>query len=122
VIAAAPLGSAALFALSTLFIGLGGGLFGHGTLTATMNNAPADQAGLALGAWGAVQASAAGLGVALGGVIRDAAFALAPASVHGAATGYMIVYALEMALLAVCAVGMLPLFRRPPLGAAVSMR
>ena len=32
-----------------------------------------EQAGLALGAWGAVQASAAGIAVALGGIIRDVA-------------------------------------------------
>jgi BCD family chlorophyll transporter-like MFS transporter len=31
----------------------------------------ARQSGLALGAWGAVQATAAGLAIALGGFIRD---------------------------------------------------
>ena len=35
-----------------------------------------EEAGLALGTWGAVQASAAGLAVALGGVLRDAIHAL----------------------------------------------
>ncbi|MFX7785092.1 PucC family protein, partial [Acinetobacter baumannii] len=60
-----------LFGLGTLMIGFGAGLFGHGTLTATMNAAPADQAGLALGAGGAVQASGAGVAVALGGIIHD---------------------------------------------------
>jgi len=54
VLAAAPVGSAALFVVGVLAVGFGGGLFGHGTLTATMNLAPKDQVGLALGAWGAV--------------------------------------------------------------------
>ena len=36
-----------------------------------MNLAPRDQVGLALGAWGAIQATAAGIGVALSGVLRD---------------------------------------------------
>ena len=59
VILAAPLLSPVLFGLGTFLIGFGAGLFGHGTLTATMNHAPPDQRGLALGAWGAVQATAA---------------------------------------------------------------
>jgi BCD family chlorophyll transporter-like MFS transporter len=66
--AAAPLQLPWLFALGVLLIGFGGGLFSHGTLTATMNLAPPQQAGLALGAWGAVQATAAGLAVATGGI------------------------------------------------------
>ncbi len=117
VIWAAPLESAALFALGTLLIGFGGGLFGHGTLTATMNHAPPDQRGLALGAWGAVQASAAGLAVALGGVLRDvvagsaAAHPLLPA-VGASATGYISVYALEVALLLVTILAMARLTRR----------
>jgi hypothetical protein len=60
-----------LFALGVLLIGFGGGLFSHGTLTATMKLAPPSQVGLALGAWGAVQATAAGVAVATGGVMRD---------------------------------------------------
>jgi MFS transporter, BCD family, chlorophyll transporter len=99
VIFAAPLSAPLLFGAGTLFIGFGGGLFGHGTLTATMNFAPEDQRGLALGAWGAVQASAAGLGVALGGVIRDMVVAVAPKASAGVAAGYHSVYALEMILL-----------------------
>ena len=42
VILAAPQGSALLFGVGTLLIGFGAGLFGHGTLTATMNLAPAN--------------------------------------------------------------------------------
>ena len=48
VLAAAPLGSGALFALCTALIGYGGGLFLHATLTACMRAAPAAQVGLAL--------------------------------------------------------------------------
>ncbi len=71
VIFAAPFNSIALFVIGTALIGFGMGLFGHGTLTATMNLAPKDQTGLALGAWGAVAATASGLAIALGGIIRD---------------------------------------------------
>lgn len=97
IIAAAPLGSPLLFAVGTLLIGFGGGLFGHGTLTATMNHAPEDQRGLALGAWGAVQATAAGCGIALGAVIRDTVGSLAGA---GTVLPYLTVYGLEVILLA----------------------
>ena len=110
VILAAPLGSPVLFVAATLLIGFGAGLFGHGTLTATMNAAPREQTGLALGAWGAVQASAAGAGIALGGVLRDGlALLLQPGQ---AATAYGIVYALEFLLLLAALVTMLPLMRR----------
>jgi BCD family chlorophyll transporter-like MFS transporter len=96
--------STALFALGALLIGFGGGLFSHGTLTITMNRAPKEQTGLALGAWGAVQATAAGVAVALGGVMRDAAGSLAEQGVFGAAlagnaTGYAFVYGIEIVLL-----------------------
>ena len=78
---------------------VGAGLFGHGTLTATMNYAPAGQTGLALGAWGAVQASAAGVAIALGGIIRDVVAATAPQNSLGASAGYVSVYTLEIILL-----------------------
>ncbi len=52
VIFSAPLMSQWLFGLGTLLIGFGAGLFGHGTLMATMNLVPEGQTGLALGAWG----------------------------------------------------------------------
>jgi BCD family chlorophyll transporter-like MFS transporter len=106
VIFSAPLQMPVLFALGTLLIGLGAGLFGHGTLTATMNLAPQSQSGLALGAWGAMQASGAGVGVALGGIFRDIA-----AAVGGPAFGYMSVYALEVLLLVLTLVVMIPLIR-----------
>jgi BCD family chlorophyll transporter-like MFS transporter len=98
-----------LFVLGTGLIGLGSGLFGHGTLTATMNAAPPDQTGLALGAWGAVQATAAGLAIALGGIIRDVV-----ASQSTPVMGYTAVYALEVLLLIATIVAMVPLLRRNP--------
>jgi BCD family chlorophyll transporter-like MFS transporter len=116
VITAAPFASAALFALGTALIGFGAGLFGHGTLTATMNQAPEHQRGLALGAWGAVQASAAGLAVAMSGVIRDLVTSLTPASgpfgLSAAATGYSSVYAIEVLLLFITLTAMIPLIDR----------
>jgi BCD family chlorophyll transporter-like MFS transporter len=106
VILAAPMGSPTLFALGILLIGFGSGLFGHGTLTATMRLAPKKQSGLALGAWGAVQATAAGTAIALGGVIRDLASPFA-----GAAGGYIVVYIIEIVLLLAAIVVMLPLIK-----------
>jgi MFS transporter, BCD family, chlorophyll transporter len=112
VILAAPFSSALLFGFGTLMIGFGAGLFGHGTLTATMNASPKDQAGLALGAWGAVQASAAGVAIALGGILRDIVHSVAPNTSLGAAAGYDFVYALEIILLFATLITMLPLIRR----------
>jgi BCD family chlorophyll transporter-like MFS transporter len=116
VISAAPLHSTFAFGLGTFLIGFGAGLFGHGTLTATMNRAPADQRGLALGAWGAVQASAAGLAVACSGVVRDVAAGAAGSSplfaeIGAAASGYMTVYAIEVVLLVATVMAMTPLLR-----------
>ena len=117
VIAAAALQSNALFGVGVMLIGVGGGLFGHGTLTATMNLAPKDQAGLALGAWGAVQATAAGVAVAFGGIGRDVVQSMADAHVlptrwSGPASGYIAVYSLEVLLLLATLAAMAPLIRR----------
>ena len=106
VIVSAPQASSLLFALGVLFIGFGAGLFGHGTLTATMNSAPPGQAGLALGAWGAVQASTAGAAMALGGIIRDLS-----AQFTDSATAYSIVYSLEAVLLLMTVIIMNPLVK-----------
>jgi len=100
IIAAGPMGEAPMFVIGTCLAGLGAGLFGHGTLTATMRSAPRAQVGLALGAWGAVQATAAGIAVALGGVIRDLILALPEAGAFRPEAAYTPVFALELALLA----------------------
>ncbi|MEM1114818.1 MAG: PucC family protein [Pseudomonadota bacterium] len=115
VISAAPLQMTELFVAGNFLIGFGGALFAHGTLTATMNLAPAAQIGLALGAWGAVQATAAGIGVAASGTIRDIVTAIDSASRGIAdgisASGYMTVYALEVTLLLVTLLVLGPLLR-----------
>jgi BCD family chlorophyll transporter-like MFS transporter len=108
VILAAPLDSAWVFGLGTFLIGLGAGLFSHGTLTATMNHAPPEQTGLALGAWGAVQATAAGVAMSMGGVLRDVL-----AQGWGALSGYSGVYLLEIGLLVMAWAVMLPLLQAP---------
>jgi BCD family chlorophyll transporter-like MFS transporter len=114
VIHSASISSPELFSIGVLLIGLGAGLFGHGTLTATMNYAPADQVGMALGAWGAVQATAAGIGALLGGSLRDALGSIRLSeSWPAAANGYILVYALEVVLLLITLAAMLPLLRRP---------
>jgi len=111
VIFAGPLSAAWLFAAGTLLIGFGAGLFGHGTLTATMNLAPRSQTGLALGAWGAAQASAAGLAIALGGITRDLVAGFTAPDELGAAVAYDSVYCIEIVLLLATLVTMLPLIR-----------
>lgn len=113
VIASASAQAPNMFSFGVLLMGLGAGLFGHGTLTATMQNAPAEQVGMALGAWGAVQATAAGLGAALGGSLRDLMGHLGFAGPWPAtANGYMAVYSLELGLLLVTLFAMVPLLRR----------
>lgn len=107
VILSAPLQAPAVFVLGTFLIGLGGGLFGHGTLTATMRSAPTDQTGLALGAWGAAQATAGGLAMALGGLLRDVI-----ASPWGVLAGYEVVYAIELLLLVATLFVMRPMLGR----------
>jgi BCD family chlorophyll transporter-like MFS transporter len=100
IIIAGPIGMIVPFVVGTGLAGLGAGLFGHGTLTATMRAAPRAQIGLALGAWGAVQATAAGVAVALGGVIRDAIAAMPNAPEMRPEAPYTPVFALEFAFLA----------------------
>jgi BCD family chlorophyll transporter-like MFS transporter len=107
VIISGQIGEPILFALGTLLIGFGAGLFGHGTLTATMNLAPNGQSGLALGAWGAVQASAAGIAITLGGIIRD----LVAHQTNSSLAGYRTVYIVEICLLIMTIIAMLPLIK-----------
>ena len=104
VIFAEPLGSAGLFRIGVALIGFGGGLFAICTLVMAMTMVSREHVGLSLGAWGAAQATAAGLGIALGGLIRDVVTSLAVDGAFGEAlqrvgTGYSVVYHLEIALL-----------------------
>ena len=91
---------APLFVAGTLAIGMGAGLFGHATLTATIRNAPDGRVGLSLGAWGAVQATCAGLGVLLAGLIRDALVASSALTGLRLQTPYNLVFTIEMIFLA----------------------
>ncbi len=116
VIFAAPLQSAAVFRAGTFLIGLGGGLFAVSMMTSAMGLARDGQSGLALGAWGAVQASAAGIAIALGGAIRDVTASLAERGLLGPAlsdpsTGYGVVYHIEILLLFCTLVALGPLVR-----------
>lgn len=115
VVFAEPFGSALLFRIGALLIGFGGGLFSVGTLLAAMALQKSDN-GLALGAWGAVQATAAGLAIALGGaacnIIGDMAThgQMGPA-LKSPATGYLFVYHFEIALLFAALIAVGPLTR-----------
>lgn len=93
-------GGAVMFLAGTLATGLGAGLFGHATLTATMRAAPRNQIGLALGTWGAVQATSAGLGVALAGIVRDVIVSMSDPGGMQAALPYNAVFAIEILFLA----------------------
>jgi BCD family chlorophyll transporter-like MFS transporter len=125
VIFAEPMDAPLLFRLGTFLIGLGGGLFSMGTLTAAMGLESEGLNGLALGAWGAVQASAAGLAVAFGGLLRDLVSVLATSGalgpvLHSPCVGYAAVYHLELLLLFITLVAVGPLVSlsrvRPPSG------
>ena len=116
VVFAAPAESQILFSAGVALIGFGGGLFGHGTLTAFMDSADKETRGLALGAWGAAQATAAGLAIAASGFINDFGSALATSgalgeALAGPATGFALVYFLEILLLAATLIAVGPLVR-----------
>ncbi len=118
VILAAEGGETELFTLGVLLAGGGTGLFSHGTLTATMRLAPRDQIGMAMGAWGAVQATAQGVGAAVGGIIRDTVKYSGVGGTKAAANGYLMVYGVELVMLVVTLAVMVPLFRRDAPAAA----
>ena len=122
VILAAPMDSIGLFGFGVTLIGGGAGMFAHGTLTATMGLAKPQDRGLALGAWGAAQATAAGLAIALSGAINDLGTALADSGALGEAlvtpaTGFAMVYAIEIVLLLATVVAIGPLVRSPRVAA-----
>ncbi|WP_187430972.1 Protein PucC [Roseobacter fucihabitans] len=87
------------FLLGVLATGIGAGLFGHATLTATIRAAPKERIGLALGAWGAVQATAAGLGIALAGIVRDLIVGFQGGGGNVSETPYNVVFTIEIVFL-----------------------
>jgi MFS transporter, BCD family, chlorophyll transporter len=116
VIFAAPLGSPALFRIGAALIGFGGGLFAVSTLTVAMSMETPGQIGLALGAWGAVQATAAGVSIAAGGALRDIITSMASQGMLGTglsdpSVGYSVVYHLEIGLLFATLIAIGPLVR-----------
>lgn len=126
VIFAAPTGSTLLFFAGAFGIGLGGGLFAVSTLTSAMAIETRGMAGkgLALGAWGAAQATAAGLSIFIGGALRDVVNAAALNGTFGealqsASTGYSVVYHIEIGLLFATLIALGPLVRVRPLSEPV---
>ena len=101
-----------LFVVGTAMTGLGAGLFGHATLTATIRNAPSGQVGLSIGTWGAVQATCAGVGIALAGIFRD--ILVTPGAITGsqAHLPYNVVFTIEIACLVLAVVVAVPLVAR----------
>ena len=117
VVLSAPLASVLLLCVGATGIGIGGGLFTVSTLIAAMNHVTAEKSGLALGAWGAVQATAGGLAILVSGALRDGFEALAMTGRLGPglidpASGYSFVWHIEIALLFATLVAIGPLARR----------
>lgn len=117
VILSSPLALIWLFVAGVSLIGFGGGLFAVSTMLAAMALADRSDSGFAIGAWSAVQATAIGVGLAAGGIIRDVVNAAATTgglgeALHSAATGYNTVYHLEIFLLFTSLVVIGPLTNR----------
>ena len=115
-----PFGSVVMFQAGTGLIGFGGGLFAVGTLMAAMAQADDERTGLALGAWGAVQATSIGLAMAIGGGVRDIVGSMAASGwfgprFDGTSIGYVATYHIEIVLLfaAVVVIGPLARHQRP---------
>jgi BCD family chlorophyll transporter-like MFS transporter len=116
VIFSAPLDAGWLFKFGAMGIGFGGGLFAVGTLFTAMR-IESNFIGLALGAWGAVQAAAAGLSMFFGGALRDIMNTLASQGALGEgltdpSVGYSMVYHVEMLLLFLTLIAVGPLVKR----------
>jgi BCD family chlorophyll transporter-like MFS transporter len=107
VIGSAPLSYAPMFGAGVFLVGLAGGLFLVGTLSDAMARAKSGMSGLALGAWGSVQAVAAGSAIAFGGILRD----VVGAYTGNQTSGYDAVYLLEIFLLFITLAALGPLVR-----------
>ena len=124
-IAAASLSkSAFLFRVGVMMIGFGEGLFGVGTLSYAMNIRDASQHGIALGAWGAVFATAEGLSFAVSGIAKDWLSHLVSRGALGSgisspAAPYTMVYLTEVVVLLATLIPLFSLLRREPVQDAV---
>jgi len=117
IVLAAPFDSAMIFRGGVCLIGFGSGLFAVATLTAAMGMDREGRSGLALGAWGSVQATAAGVAMGFGGALRDIVSGLASSGALGPAlstpaTAYEAVYLFEIVLLFATLIVIGPLARR----------
>ena len=117
VIFASGLHSSFVFQLGVLLIGFGEGLFGVGTLSFAMRIKDPSQHGIALGAWGAVFATAEGLSFAMSGVSKDWLSHLASRGALGpgltaASVPYSAVYLVEIVVLFATLVALGPLVVR----------
>jgi BCD family chlorophyll transporter-like MFS transporter len=114
---ASGLHSGLMFRLGVLLIGFGEGLFGVGTLSFAMRLRDPSQHGIALGAWGAVFATAEGLSYGLSGVVKDwlthlvSRGALGP-GLNTPSVPYTAVYLLEILVLFTTLVALGPLVVR----------
>ena len=114
VVFAAPMDSPALFRAGTCLIGYAEGSFGVGTLCAAMALRDPSQHGIALGAWGAVFATAEGIALSVSGVIKDAlstpaAHAILGPGLSAPSVPYSVVYHLEILFLFATLVALGPL-------------
>jgi BCD family chlorophyll transporter-like MFS transporter len=117
IVFASPLDSPTLFRAGVALIGFGEGLFGVGTLSFAMQLKDASQHGIALGAWGAVFATAEGLSFALSGLLKDWLSHLVERGALGPglstpAVPYSVVYHLEIFTLFATLVALGPLVAR----------
>jgi len=123
IVFASPLESPATFRLGVALIGFGEGFFGVGTLCFAMDMRDPSQHGIALGAWGAVFATAEGLSFALSGVMKDWLShlvdrgALSP-GLSLPSVPYSVVYHLEILVLFATLVALGPLVARRAAGQA----
>ena len=103
IIFSSPMQFPFLYFLGTLFIGFGTGLFSVSLLIVAMALSSKTNlgSGFILGSWGAAQAIGAGLGIAVGGILRDVVNKIALSGYLGStfennSIGYIFVYHLEI--------------------------
>ena len=103
IIFSSPMQFPFLYFLGTLFIGFGTGLFSVSLLIIAMALSSNTNlgSGFILGSWGAAQAIGAGLGIAVGGILRDLVNKIALSGYLGStfennSIGYIFVYHLEI--------------------------
>ena len=106
IIFSSPMQFPFLYFLGTLFIGFGTGLFSVSLLIIAMALSSKTNlgSGFILGSWGAAQAIGAGLGIAVGGILRDVVNKIALSGYLGStfennSIGYIFVYHLEILLI-----------------------